>query len=80
MFYLIGNPINWEIRNSDKYPINDRRKNRNIRCLNCRERGHYGNECPLPRTAKRCYMCGQDGHYEPRCPNTVCLSVNTNLI
>lgn len=55
---------------------NNLNRNRNLRCINCREEGHRMQDCFMPPKQMICHMCGQTGHREPRCPQTMCLRVN----
>lgn len=74
------NPNDWSICDDDLFPSTpqtSRRFNaRNLRCNNCREKGHRAQDCYQPPKPVRCHMCGEGGHREPRCPNTICLRVS----
>lgn len=65
----------WETLPDDHYVQRRNNRNRNLRCMNCREEGHRMHECYMPPRQIKCHMCGQIGHREPRCPQTMCLRV-----
>lgn len=75
------NRSEWLICDDDIFPstpqTSKRFNARNMRCNNCREKGHRAQDCYQPPKPVRCHMCGDGGHREPRCPNTICLRVSS---
>ncbi|XP_050390086.1 zinc finger CCHC domain-containing protein 7 [Patella vulgata] len=44
---------------------------KNVRCKNCREKGHLSRDCPKPRVIV-CYLCGQRDHMSQACTQPIC--------
>lgn len=74
-FSVARRSFEWETLPDDHYVQRRNNRNRNLRCINCREEGHRMHECYMPPRQIKCHMCGQTGHREARCPQTMCLRV-----
>ncbi|ESO93375.1 hypothetical protein LOTGIDRAFT_232781 [Lottia gigantea] len=44
---------------------------KNVRCKNCREKGHLSRDCPKPKVIV-CYLCGNRNHVSTACPEPLC--------
>lgn len=64
----VGQKKTEERQEGSKYQaVNERSKQEETKCYNCRKMGHIARDCPEPRQGPTCYKCSGKGHIARNC-------------